>query len=206
MNTTAVDLRTDAVAEARRLTAARELGDGRALFEASGALISRARNARTRAALAGRTLFVWRVACADECGRTSPAAIVALLLRLDACPRGRVRRPSIRNLIDAIDARAPDTVAAELRVRQRAIVEIAVAHADARLARERAIAADVSRSMAGAKAYQAGLFDRRSERTHRLRATEAQDVEQLIRTRIAAAASAAAISPSRPTLLLVLTP
>jgi hypothetical protein len=222
MKTTTVDLRADATSEVRRLTALRAITrsdagppvqreqqvhgcrGGRSDADAgAGPLISRTRGARRRA-LGGRILFIWQVGCEDSAGRGSTAATVAMLVRLEADRRGSDTRRGIRHFVDAIDSQLPDAIDRVLQRSQRNIVEFGCAHAHARLARERAIAVQLPRSTT-ALAYQAGLFDQRSERAHRLRAAEGQAFEELSRARILAAASAAAIAPSRPRLLLVLT-
>jgi hypothetical protein len=213
MTTTMVNLRVEAEAEARRLAAARAIDqaererpkdDARAASAHAGrAVVGRARGARRREMLAGRTLFIWQVACEDAAGRTSPAAIVAMLVSVDFASAGRGGRSVLRTLVDAVAANVPEPFARAMNKVHRGMVETARAHALARLERERAIAADIARSPRGA-VYQSGLFDRRSDRDHQQRNADAQQAEDLARGRIAAASAAATIVAVRPTLLLVL--
>ena len=206
--TTTVNLRADAEAEARRLAVVRALdrtGRERAnSICANGPLIAHAHGARRRTALAGRTLFIWQVGCEDAAARRSPPAIVAILAPLDVTVVGRGGMPRLRNLIDAIDANPPNAMQRLLSVTEAEILDTVRAHATARLERERAIAAAVAHAPRGA-AYQAGLFDRRSEREQRERNNNAQQAEDLAGGRAAAASAAATIAPLRPILLLVLT-
>lgn len=204
--TRTVNLRADAEAEVRRLTVVRSLDRTRHerandTVGADGALIARARGARRRAALAGRTLFMWQVACEDAAGRRLPAAIVAILVSIDL-PAGGMSQ--LRNLVDAIDADPPDAVRRALSAMQRDIVDSGRAQAMVRLERERTIAADGAHAPRSA-AYQAGLFDRRSDRDQERRNCAAQHAEGMARERVAAAAAATTITALRPTLLLVLT-
>lgn len=209
MTTMAVNLRVEAEAEARRLAVARSLDRTRHQCSAetgwaSGPLIARARSARRRQPLAGRALFIWQVACEDAAGRQSPATIVSLLASLDFHVASRAERSDLRNLVGAIDTNPPDAIQRVLCVTQREVLESVRAQALVRLERERAIAADVERTPRTAT-YQAGLFDRRSERDQQQRNAEAQHAEQLAWSRVAAASAAATITALRPTLLLVLT-
>jgi hypothetical protein len=205
--TTTVNLRTEADAEARRLTAARALApdnvDRAGPPGVNGPWIARARGARRRSPLAGRTLLIWEIGCGDATGRMLANAVVAMLVRLTPWPSGRAVRSSIADFAGAIESCLPGAIVSVLEPRQRELVEACSAHARMRLAREHAIAA--SRSTGAAPSYQAGLFDRRTERAQRLRAAEAEDLDRLTRARVLAASSAATISLFRPRLLLVLT-
>src|SRR5262249_14864372 len=91
MNTTTVDLRTAAAAEAQRLAAARRLvpDEHGHRAEPPGPLIARARSSRLRQALDGRLLFVWRIACDDGSGRVAASTVVATMAVVDAQPRTR---------------------------------------------------------------------------------------------------------------------
>jgi hypothetical protein len=206
MNTTTMDLSAAANAEARRLAVARTHAGCSGDLVADGPSIARARGAARRRALNGKTLCIWQVACADTFGRTHATAIVAMMLGLDLRQIGDPPRRSIRRLVEAIELSMPPAVERLLRARADEIAAPARAHARARLARERAIAARVANLPAAGAAYQPGLFDRRSERAHRLHAADAIDFAQRAHARIDAASAAAAISPAQPTLLLVLMP
>jgi hypothetical protein len=207
--TTTMNLRADAEAEARRLAVVRSLDRTRHegandVVGANGPLIACARSARRRKALAGRTLFIWQVACEDAGGRRSPAAIVPMLVTVDVAIAGGGGMRHLRSLVNAIDANPPDAIQRALSATQREILESVRAHAVARLERERTIAAGVAHAPRCA-AYQAGLFDRRSERNHQQRSTDAQHAEEAACGRVASASAAATITALRPTLLLVLT-
>jgi len=209
MTTTTVNLRVEAEAEARRLDVVRSLD--RVRHEraggtgcASGPLIGRARGARRRQPLAGRALFIWQVACEDAAGRRAPAAIVAILASLDFHIASRVERSDLRNLVAAIDASPPTAMQHVMCAAKSEVLESVRVQALARLERERAIAADVARTPRTAT-WQAGLFDRRSERDHQERNADVQHAEQVACSRVAAAYAAATLTSVRPTLLLVLT-
>ena len=209
MSTMTVNLRADAVAEARRLTMIRAITAGRGrvghMSVATGPLIARARTARRRRALCGQMLLVWQVACQDASGRIASTAIVPLFVRLAA--RNRTDPPScLREFVDRIDSRIPDAIDGILRARQQALAEACAAHAQARLARERAIAEKASQSTRRHAFYQAGLFDRRSDRAQLVRETRSQEAAGEAQDRVLAATSAATVSHGRPRLLLVLVP
>jgi hypothetical protein len=209
MTTTTVNLRVEAEAEARRLAVARSLGRpederGGERACASGPLIARARGGRRRQPLAGRALFIWQVACENGAGRRSPSAIVAIFAFVDRRIATRAARSHLRDVVTAIDANPPGAMERVLCEVQRELVERVRAHALTRLERERAIAADMAR-MPRTTTYQAGLFDRRSDRDHQQRLADAQHTDQLACSRIAAASAAVTLTAPRPTLLLVLT-
>jgi hypothetical protein len=206
---TTMNLRADAEAEAGRLTIARSLGRTRQervndTVRANGPLIARARGAHRRKALAGRTLFIWQVASEDAAGRRSPAAIVAILVSLDFARAGCHGMSRLRPFVDAIDASLPEAIRRALSVTERAMLDSVRAHAVARLARERAIGADVAQAPRST-AYQAGLFERRSERDQQRRNSDAQRAEQVSCRRVDGASAAATVATLRPALLLVLT-
>ena len=207
--TTTVDLRVDAEGEARRLAAARLLDrpPGERATDpdrGSGPLIALARGARRRKALAGRTLFIWQVGCEDSAGRRSPATIVAFLASVRFADGGGRDMANLRNLINAIDVSPPDAMRRALSAMHIEIADAVRAQAMARLERERAIADDVAHAPSGA-GYQAGLFDRRSERDHQRRNADAERATAAAGDRVAAATAAATVTALRPALLLVLT-
>ena len=222
MKTTTVNLRADAEREARRLAAARAMactvsrsacsgptnirsGPHGGVAAASGPLIARARGGRRRQTLGGRLLFIWQVGCEDGAGRPAAATIVAMLVHVTASAVDA--RTRLRHLVEQIGAQPPSAIERVLEARTRDVVESCRAHARARLERERAIAAWHAAPARGAPArYQAGLFDRRSERAHRERAADADEAEDVVRARVLAAEAAAAAAPGPPRLLLVLVP
>ena len=222
MKTTTVNLRADAEREARRLAAARAIacnvrrsaragptnihaGPHGGVAAPCGPLIARARGARRRQTLGGRLLFIWQVGCEDGSGRPAAAAIVAMLVHVTASAVDAGTR--LRDLVEQIGAEPPAAIERVLAARTREVVESCRAHARARLERERAIAAWHAAPARGTPVrYQAGLFDRRSERAHRERAADADEAEDVARARVLAAEAAAAAAPGRPRLLLVLVP
>jgi hypothetical protein len=196
-----VDLRAEADAEARRLTAARgwlQDGDQRALLrlESGGAWISSARRARLRRALGGRLCLVWRVSFEDAAGRSVESRLVPMLIESAADVRRLLADPAshaaIRSQIE-IDCRGWTAEA----------VRVADAFATARLSREREIAERPSLSSAPS---QSGLFDRRVDRSREGQAVvlAAGQEAMLERRRAAEGAAAIALSPAR--LLLALVP
>lgn len=217
MKTMLVNLRAEATREAHRLTIARAIARAgtrmpvdRPVCESTPdrgrPLIARVRTARRRRLLAGRMLFIWQVASEDAIGRTIATSVVAMLLRLDPLPCGREAARRLVDRVVEIEARLRDAIDAELRTRQRELLDACGADARSRLVRDRAIAARHSSSADRHGGYQAGLFDRRRERAHRERAIEMQAFDEVAQARVHAAESAATVSPSQPRLLLVLAP
>jgi hypothetical protein len=212
-----LELRTDAIAEARRLNLARSVAGGEdrrvlAHCEGAGPLVARARKHDLRRRLAGRMLLVWRVSVENAAGDPLESQLVALLidpivrasgLGLVAEParaRPRVRwRTLLQDLEPALRAHVERAAAPWF--------EIAVAAADrftsARTARDRAIA----ERLAGARpsAFQAGLFDRRADRAHRA-AVDAAERDQRRRLRTVGAVDAVRSRTFRADLMLVSTP
>ena len=151
--TRTVDLASDAAAEVTRIAAARTLtrsGDDVAARQAagSGPWSMRARRSPVRAALNGRSLFIWMLRCHDADGRCVEAQLVSI-----ATPRpgrGWNGAPAI-----------PATLMSEWRV---AAEQLAAPFRERRLYRERAINAE--RVATSPSLFQPALFDRRAERTH----------------------------------------
>jgi len=207
VETRAIDLRTTAIAEAARLAAARRVPRGgdeaaREWLASRRPWIARARSGRRRSALHGKTLLVWQVAAEDGCGSPVAASLVAMIVDVDVSARWRSRR--VEDAIMQIDCRVPATLAGVLRERADRMVAAARAFAEARLVRERAVAARAS-ERARSPQFQPGLFDRRAERARQLALVATLEADETMNGRVAAAAAAAAISPASPTLLLVLT-
>jgi hypothetical protein len=209
MQTTTIDLRDEAIAEARRLTAARAFDrtekTRRPDAPLTGPLIARARGRRRRG-LAGRILCIWRIGCEDGAGRATSTAIVAALVHVASRPAGCRWRQWCRAIVVAIESRAVAELEPVLRRQLRNLLQLSRAQADARLAREQAVAVAFRSGHARSRAYQAGLFDRRSERAHRAHLSQSRDDGDLVDARLRAAATAAAIVESRPSLRLVLMP
>jgi hypothetical protein len=196
-----VDLRAEAAAEARRLTAAREWlrdGDQQALLrlESGGAWISSARRARLRRALGGRLCLVWRVSFEDAAGRSVESRLVPMLIESTTDVRRLLADP-------ASNAAIRSQIEIACRVWREEAMRVAGAFATARLSREREIEERPSHSSAPS---QPGLFDRRTDRSREGQgaAVAAGQEAMLERRRAAEAAAAIALSPAR--LLLALVP
>src|SRR6185295_15761792 len=108
-----VDLRAEAIAEARRLAGTRAMtvdGDAGVLMhaEAEGPWIAVARRRRIRRALGRRLLLVWRVAVEDASGAPVESRLVAMTLELSHALRGQLSRQRIeadgRDWREAVDA------------------------------------------------------------------------------------------------------
>jgi hypothetical protein len=207
MNITTVDLRTDAIAEARRVACARAIeasGLGRAWTGADrdGSLVMFARRGRLRRALAGRVLTIWRIAYEDSCGRQAESRLVPLLVDV-GCRSLPRRRAWVRDLVRETRSRLRVLVD-QMEPRWRAdALAIAAAFASARTVRERAIAAQPRDAPL---LFQPGLFDRRSERARQLEIDAVRETDRQAKARASAASNAAALSPRGAELLLVLAP
>lgn len=207
MNTTTVDLRAEALVEARRLATLRAVAPDRDPGAPPvDATLGYVHRTRLRHRLGGWMLLIWRAACEDASGRIAASAIVPMLVRRGRDRRGRETGSWLRNVVGAIGSDPPEAMRSALIERQRELIERCGRRVQARLARERAIASRVAQSNEPSPAYQSGLFDRRSERAHRQQAGEAQAAEELADIRVGAAESAADLAPSRPRLLLALVP
>src|SRR5206468_8910492 len=78
-------------------------GDANARLEAGGPRICRARSAALRAALGGRVLMLWRVACEDGCGRIAESLLIPVIVDLTGGP-SRWTSESIDNLRRHVEA------------------------------------------------------------------------------------------------------
>jgi hypothetical protein len=189
-----VDLRAEALAEARRLTQARALwhhGDDRALAQLEGdaAWILIARRARLKRTLGRRVCLVWRIAFEDASGRIVESRIVPLLVDAAIDRTGS----SVRAAVDAD--------CAEWRA---AAVRVSDALTAARQRRERALAA--MRHAPAGPATQPGLFDRRAERSRAADLAAAGESDRAIGDGLRANADAGTLTCQPPRLLLVLVP
>jgi hypothetical protein len=201
MKMISVDLRAEAAAEARRLTAARGWlrdGDQRALLmlESGGAWIASARRARIRRALGGRVCLIWRVSFEDASGRGVESRLVPVLIESAADARRIVADP-------ASDALIRTRIEIDSRVWRDETVRVADAFATARLSREREIQ---ERPFPANAPSQPGLFDRRADRLHQATAAALAADRQATLERRHAAEGAAAIALRPARLLLVLVP
>lgn len=206
----ATDLRLEAAAEVRRLTAARALvqpGDESVLvdLDGGGAWIAFPRRSRVRRALGGRICLVWRVAFEDASGRCVEARVVPALVHTDqgysGRPLGRVDR--IRLLLRDAEDEIRAQVEAACDEWASATVSITQAFVAARLAREKAIE---RLPLPTHIPSQPGLFDRRAERAQQARAAIHDGAHEATAhcTRSIVDRSTIARQPAR--LLLVLLP
>ena len=196
-----VDLRAEAAAEARRLTAARGWlrdGDQRALLRLEGgaAWISCARRAPLRRALGGRMCLVWRVSFEDAAGRTVESRLVPVLIESAADIRRLLADP-------ASNAAIRSQIEIDCRVWREEAVRVAGAFATARVSREREIAERPAHSSAPS---QPGLFDRRTDRSREGQVAGVAAGQEAMHERRRAAEGAAAIALSPARLLLALVP
>jgi superfamily II DNA or RNA helicase len=184
-------LAADGVAEAKRNASARVYsapGDERALARAEtlGPLTTRARRWETRARLAGRVCFVWRLVAESPSGRHVGSSILASVA--DAWTPDTERR-------------AGEAVAIAAQSWQRAIASGHQQVLKRRLAREEGTNTPPLRA-----AFQPGLFERRAERSRMAAAVSDRTAEQDRAERITAIKRALPLSFPPPQLLLVLMP
>jgi superfamily II DNA or RNA helicase len=179
---------SDAVVEACRLTHARELmNSSHAVSRADAPLLTRTRRSRTRAALNGRTLTVWRLAAEDGDGGTAEVRVTGAL-----APRGS----AIEDVRTSVDA-----AAAEWR---GAAIDAASRFWSARLDRERGIAARLQEPPPDL--FQPGLFDRRADRARHDREALHEDLVDALRRRLTSLERRSRIAFRPPRLALVLVP
>jgi hypothetical protein len=191
-----VDLAEEAAAEVERLTKARGLTAGAGPFLPDQPLVGIARRSAVRRILGGRVLLLWRLAFEDSGGRLVESALVAVTIELSGA-RVDVRHAGWSHA--SLPAIVYDTCGA-----WRASVQDTVYRFTARrMARERAIGAARG---ASTDAFQAGLFDRRAERSHVAHSKSAAALAEQIAARMKTVVSAGTISLRAPELLLVLIP
>jgi hypothetical protein len=205
MNVTRVDLRTEAIAEARRLAEGRALhrdGDERALasLEGDATWIAKPRRTSLKRSLGGRVCLLWRVAFEETSGRVVESKLVPVLV---AVPSSADRRSSVwmACLLQHADRHVRASVEAECAAWRATVVSTTRAFARARLRREREIAGRPVRSLGDS---QFGLFDRRAERTREAHESAAVEARQAAAVRLRAIRAAARIAPQPARLLLVL--
>ena len=209
MTLTVVDLRTEAAAEARRLTSARAMlrdGDQRALAQLEGdtTWIALPRRSRLRLALGGRVCLLWRVAFEDTSGRLVESRLVPVLIDVGRTPVDPVqkRRRWVRSLIQCADDPVRARVEAACDQWRTEVTRIAGAFSAARLARERDIAGGTSFDAVS----QPGLFDRRAEHSRQARAAAIAESTQAAVERMRAIAAGGTVASVPARLLLVLVP
>jgi hypothetical protein len=199
MTLTLMNLRTEAEKEARRVASARAViqqGDQEALVQLEGdtAWIAFARRQLLRRALAGRICLVWRVAFEDRSGRLVYARLVPILAHVR-------RNAQIRTLLRDAEDVLRDRVEAAADEWAESAIAAARAFAEARCARQEAIARLPQRPHAPS---QPGLFDRRTERAHQAQAAIDDDAEEAAVSRLQSIGETAAVVRQPARLLLVL--
>src|SRR4051812_35576690 len=202
-----VDLRSEAIAEVRRLKRARALlrnGDQQALvqLDADGTWIARARRARLRRTLSGRLCLVWRVAFEEPSGRAVDSMLVSVLVDF----RGAADRRSrawIESFLRQADDLLRERVEHECETWRTEVTAVASTCSSVRAQRERAIADPADRASRG---LQPGLFDRRAERAREAHASAAAAAAQAAVERLRAVLETTQIARQPPRLLLVLLP
>lgn len=224
MTMATVDLRTEAAAEVRRLSAARALtrdGDERALaqLEGDGPWLMLGRRTPLKRAMGRRVCFLWRVALEDASGRLVASRVVAIAIDVTHLPRKAERRSWIRALVRYAEAvlerelgcqeREPFP-SASLGAGRRAdtwhaeAARMVDAFIAARLSRERAIASH--NAAVDDVASQPGLFDRRADRTRQAQMQASDESAQLASERLRAVAGAGSLTIRPARLMLVLVP
>ena len=204
-----VDMRAEAVAEARRLAGARAMtvdGDAGVLTqaEADGRWIAVARRRRIRRALGRRLLLVWRVAFEDAGGAPVESRVVAVTLELSHAVRGRLSRQRIEAIVRELEPRCRAQIEADGRAWREAVDAVLGSFTSRRTTRERAIAA--AAGTAAGNAFQPGLFDRRAERAREHATAAAADIGSAAARRLELIARSKPIGPAAARLLLVLVP
>jgi hypothetical protein len=207
MNLLTLNLQTDALAEAQRLSAARGWSgkaDQDALMRTTGPapIVARARRAGTRRQLAGRMLLIFRISSLDASGRVAESQIAGALVRYPTAA-GSHRRRRIREAVAAAERVARKQVEIVFVAHRDAAVAVSGRFTAARAARHRAIAGRADRGLTAR--FQAGLFDRRAERAQDAAADAMLDRERRLDDRVRSVEHGAILSHTVE-LVLVLTP
>jgi hypothetical protein len=196
---TMVNLRADAIEEARRLGCARTVlrnGDREALdrLEGDATWIVMSRRGRLRRALRPRVCLIWRTTFEDASGHVLESHVVPVLLHV-AKFGGSAWAEEIESLLRA----RVDTETLRWRAE---VARVNAAFASTRFARAQAIAADAAAPLAPS---QPGLFDRRFQRQQHDHGFAAAADEAALAERRDRIAAARAV-PMAARLLLVLVP
>lgn len=204
-----VDLKSAAIAEARRLAAARAMtvdGDAGVLTqaEADGPWIAVARRRRIRRALGRRLLLIWRVAFEDAGGAPVESRLVAVTLALSDAARGPLSRQRVEAIVRELEPQSLAHIDADGRDWRRAVDAVLGSFTSMRTTRERAIAA--AAATAAGNAFQPGLFDRRAERARGDATAAAADIGAAAARRLELIARSRPAGPAAARLLLVLVP
>jgi len=202
------DLRTDAIAEVRRLTRARafQRDAERVLagLEGTGPLVMRSRRNTVRQAVGRRVVLVWRVSCEDGSGRQVESHLIALVVDIGPTPSASDSRVWIRALLQGAKERLRQHVELAAAAWLDALSAVTSEFTSARIRRAHAIAGRLETERP--QIFQAGLFDSRAERAHNAGIAGAAERHGSARARATAAEKDALLTARPPELLLVLTP
>ena len=203
------NLRTEAAAEVRRLTASRTIaGDADesalAQLEGDAPWITAARRTHGRRPFLRHVLLIWRMAYEDMSGSLVESCLVPVVIELSAVPARSRRRAWATALFRNADVEMRAQIEAASTAWRQAVELSLRSFAATRISRERAIAARASET--GDGAFQPGLFDRRAERTRDLHAAALAESDETAGDRLAGIEQRAAAAPGSPRLLLALLP
>jgi hypothetical protein len=203
------DLRSEAAAEVRRLTASRTIAgdaDQRVLgqLEGDGPWMTSARRTHRRRRFLRHVVLIWRMAYEDTSGSLVESRLVPVVIELSAVPARSRRRAWATAILRDADADIRAQIEAESSAWRQAVERSLRSFAATRLSRERAIASRAIET--GDRVFQPGLFDRRAERTCGLHAAAAAEADKTAADRLAAIEQRAAAVPGSPRLLLALLP
>jgi hypothetical protein len=202
------NLRSEAAAEVRRLTASRTMaGDADEIalgqLEGDGPWITSARRTRRRPFLR-HVLLIWRMAYEDTSGSLIESCLVPVVIELSAVPARSRRRAWATAIFRDADAEMRAQIEAASTAWRQDVERSLQAFVETRISRERAIAARAIDT--GDRAFQPGLFDRRAERTRGLHAGAIAEADTTAADRLAGIEQRAAGTPGSPRLLLALLP
>jgi len=206
---TTLDLRTEADAEARRLTRVRALtkpgdDDVAASLETGPAWMASPSRSRTRVELRQRVVLVWRVAFEDPQGKTIQSRLVAVAIETATPARRQITRRTLEQIVRCAAPAVQSIIDRDTAAWRSDAERAARAFATARTERRRAIAERASRTPAAE--FQPGLFDRRAERVRDFLLGRHVVAESIAGDQLAASLASEAITLRQPQLLLVLVP
>ena len=204
-----VDLKAEAIAEARRLAGTRAMtvdGDAAVLSqaEADGPWIAFARRRRIRRALGRRLLLVWRVTLEDAGGAPVESRLVAMTLELSHPVRAHRSRQRIEAIVRELEPQCRAQIEADERGWREAVDAVLGSFTSMWTTRERAIAAAAGTAVGNP--FQPGLFDRRAERARGDATAAAAQTGSAASRRLELIARSKPVGPAAARLLLVLVP
>jgi len=203
------DLRSEAAAEVRRLTASRTISgdaDQRALgqLEGDGPWMTSARRTHRRRHFLRHVLLIWRLPYEDTSGSLVESCLVPVAIELSALPARSRRRAWATAIFRDADVEMRAQIETASVAWRQAVERSLRSFMATRISRERAIAARAIET--GDRVFQPGLFDRRAERTRGLHAAAVAEADHTAADRLARLEQRAAAAPGAPKLLLALLP